>query len=576
MLEIYLVEIFDYDLVIIGSGLAGLRAAIEAARVGNGKLRIAILAKNQLMRPHSISAEGGSAAVLYTDEGDSFDLHAYDTVKGSDYLCDQDMVEFFVRQAPVDVLELEHWGIPWARRDDGRVAQRPFGGHSYPRATFAADRTGFYEVHTLYDTLLKYRNVDKFHEQFVYDFIIENNRFKGVMAFDIQTGQIRIFQAKAGIIATGGLGRLYGYTTYSHLVTGDGLAIALRRGMKLKDIEFVQFHPTGLVPSGILITEGVRGDGGILRNAKGERFMEKYAPTKKDLAPRDIISRSMMTEILAGNGFKGPNGLDYLLLDFSPIGAEKIKEKLSQVREIGNHYVGIDPVDSPLPVRPSAHYTMGGIEVTREGFTGVAGLWAAGEAACVSIHGSNRLGANSTSECVVFGKTAGADVARWLTSGASSVTLSEGERSRAENFIADAYKDTGDNDPYDIKRDLWVTMDRDAYVFRNEKDLTEGLRIIRGLVDKSGKISISEKGNVYNQNLIASLEMKNLVELAEVVVNSALERRESRGSHFRTDYPKRDDENYLKHTIAQRVDGALSITYRPVTITKWKPEPRVY
>jgi succinate dehydrogenase / fumarate reductase flavoprotein subunit len=571
-----LVEIFDYDLVIIGSGLAGLRASIEAAKAGKGKLKIAIIAKNQLMRPHSISAEGGSAAVLYTDEGDSFDLHAYDTVKGSDYLCDQDVVEYFVRQAPLDILELEHWGIPWARRDDGRVAQRPFGGHSYPRATFAADRTGFYEVHTLYDTMLKYENIDKFHEQFVYDFIIEDNKFKGVMAFDIPTGEIRIFKARAGIVATGGLGRLFGYTTYSHLVTGDGLAIALRRGMRLKDIEFVQFHPTGLVPSGILITEGVRGDGGILRNAKGERFMEKYAPTKKDLAPRDIVSRSMMTEILEGKGFKGPDGLDYLLLDFSAIGAEKIKEKLSQVREIGNHYVGLDPVDSPLPVRPSAHYTMGGIDVTRTGFTGVTGLWAAGETACLSIHGSNRLGANSTSECVVFGKIAGEDSAKWLLSDNSTINLSEGQMSQAENFVADAYRDKGDNDPYEIKRMLWSTMDRDAYVFRNEKDLTEGLKIIRGLIDRSGKISISEKGNVYNQNLIASLEMKNLVELAEVVVNSALERRESRGSHFRTDYPKRDDDNYLKHTIAQRTNGGLQITYRPVTLTKWKPEPRVY
>ena len=571
-----MVEVFDYDLIIVGSGLAGLRAAIEAARVSKGKLRIAIIAKNQLMRPHSISAEGGSAAVLYMDEGDSFDLHAYDTVKGSDYLCDQDIVEFFVRQSPIDILELEHWGIPWARRNDGRIAQRPFGGHSYPRATFAADRTGFYEVHTLYDTMLKYGNVDKFHEQFVFDFIIENNKFKGVMAFDIPTGQIRIFKARAGIIATGGLGRLYGYTTYSHLVTGDGLAIALRHGMSLKDIEFVQFHPTGLVPSGILITEGVRGDGGILRNAKGERFMEKYAPTKKDLAPRDIVSRSMMTEILDGKGFKGPNGLDYLLLDFSAIGAEKIKEKLSQVREIGNHYVGLDPVDSPLPVRPSAHYTMGGIDVTRTGFTGVTGLWAAGETACLSVHGSNRLGANSTSECVVFGKVTGEDSAKWLLSDSSSNNLPEGEKLNAENFISSAYKDTGDNDPYDIKRDLWTTMDKDAYVFRNEKDLTDGLRIIRGLIERSKKISISEKGNVYNQNLIASLEMKNLVELAEVVVNSALERKESRGSHFRTDYPKRDDDNYLKHTIAKRVGGKLSITYRPVTLTKWKPEPRVY
>ncbi len=575
-MAIYLVEIFDYDLVIVGSGLAGLRAAIEAAKVGKGKLRIAIIAKNQLMRPHSISAEGGSAAVLYTDEGDSFDLHAYDTIKGSDYLADQDAVEFFVRQCPVDILELEHWGIPWARREDGRIAQRPFGGHSYPRATFAADRTGFYEVHTLYDTMLKYGNIDKFHEQFVYDFLIDNNTFRGVLAFDIPTGEIRIFKARAAIIATGGLGRLYGYTTYSHLVTGDGLAIALRRGLRMKDLEFVQFHPTGLVPSGILITEGVRGDGGILRNAKGERFMEKYAPSKKDLAPRDIISRSMMTEILEGRGYKGPDGLDYLLLDFSPIGDEKIKEKLSQVREIGIHYVGLDPLKSPLPVRPSAHYTMGGIDITTTGYTGVTGLWAAGEAGCISIHGSNRLGSNSTSECVVFGKQAGGDSAKWLLSNDKQVNLSEGDRAYAENFIADAYKDKGDNDPYDIKRELWKTMDRDAYVFRNEKDLTEGLKIVRGLIERSGKITIAEKGNVYNQNLIASLEMKNLVELAEVVIYGALQRKESRGSHFRTDFPKRDDDNYLKHTIIQKVGGELKLSYKPVTLTKWKPEARVY
>ncbi|MEM0126775.1 MAG: succinate dehydrogenase/fumarate reductase flavoprotein subunit [Thermoplasmatales archaeon] len=571
-----MVEVLDYDLLVMGSGLAGLRAAIEAARVGNGKLRIAILAKNQLMRAHSISAEGGSAAVLYTDEGDSFDLHAYDTIKGSDYLSDQDVVEFFVRQCPVDILELEHWGLPWARRDDGRVAQRPFGGHSYPRATFAADRTGFYEVHTLYDTLLKYENVDKFNEQFVFDLIIRENRFLGAEAIDMETGEIRIFKARAGILATGGLGRLYGFTTYSHLVTGDGLAIALRKGMRLKDLEFVQFHPTGLVPSGILITEGVRGDGGILKNSKGERFMEKYAPTKKDLAPRDIVSRSMMTEILEGRGFKGPNGLDYVLLDFSPIGADKIKEKLSQVREIGIHYVGLDPLDSPLPVRPAAHYTMGGIDVTRTGFTGVTGLWAAGEVSCLSVHGANRLGANSTSECVVFGKVTGGEAAKWLLTSETSIGIQESDKKDAENFISDAYSDRGDNDPYEIKRELWSVMDRYAYVFRDEKGLTEGLRLVRELIDKSKKITISDKGNIYNQNLVAALEMRNLVELAEVVITGALERRESRGSHFRTDYPKRDDENYLKHTIAQRLDGKIVISYVPVTVTKWKPEPRVY
>jgi len=575
-MAIYLVEVLDYDLVIIGSGLAGLRAAIEASREGKGKLRIAIIAKNQLMRAHSIAAEGGSAAVLYTDEGDSFDLHAYDTIKGSDYLADQDMVEFFVRQCPVDILELEHWGLPWARRDDGRIAQRPFGGHSFPRATYASDRTGFYEVHTLYDTLLKYGNIDKFNEQFAYDFLIDNGKFRGVLAIDMETGQIRIFKAKAGIVATGGLGRLYGYTTYSHLVTGDGLAIALRKGIRLKDLEFVQFHPTGLVPSGILITEGVRGDGGILKNAKGERFMEKYAPIKKDLAPRDIVSRSMMTEILEGRGFKGPNGLDYLLLDFSPIGAEKIKEKLAQMRDIGEHYVGIDPLEAPLPVRPSAHYTMGGIEVSHTGFTGITGLWAAGEVSCVSIHGANRLGSNSTSECVVFGKVTGGEAARWLLNSNPTVNLEQGDREYAENFIAEQYKDKGENDPYEIKRELWAIMDRDVYVFRNEEGLQDALRKIRELKERSNLITIKEKGNVYNQNLIGALEMKNLVELAEVVATGALERRESRGSHFRTDFPKRDDENYLKHTIARRVNNTIEISYVPVSVTKWKPEPRVY
>ncbi|MCL4412689.1 MAG: succinate dehydrogenase/fumarate reductase flavoprotein subunit [Candidatus Thermoplasmatota archaeon] len=571
-----MVEVLDYDLVIIGSGLAGLRAAIEAAKTGQGKLRIAIIAKNQLMRAHSISAEGGSAAVLYEEEGDSFDLHAYDTIKGSDYLADQDVIEFFVRQCPVDIMELEHWGLPWARREDGRIAQRAFGGHSFNRATYASDRTGFFEVHALYDTLLKYGNVDKFHEQFAVDFLIDNNRFRGVVAIDIATGEIRIFKAKAGIIATGGLGRLYGYTTYSHLVTGDGLAIALRRGLEMKDLEFVQFHPTGLVPSGILITEGVRGDGGILKNAQGERFMERYAPKKKDLAPRDIVSRSIMTEILNGKGFKGPNGLDYVLLDFSPIGAEKIKEKLSQVREIGIHYVGIDPVESPLPIRPAAHYTMGGINVNVLGNTGVDGLWAAGEAACVSTHGANRLGANSTSECVVFGKVAGGEAAKWLLKNNNGVSLLEGDRKHAESIVAEVNNQNGDNDPYEIKRRLWDIMDKDAYVFRNEAGLTDGLKAVRELKKMSKSIIIKERGNVYNQNLIAAFEMRNVVELAEVVITGALERKESRGSHFRTDYPNRDDVNYLKHTIARREGDKILISYLPVKLTKWKPEPRVY
>ncbi|MFH0777573.1 MAG: FAD-binding protein, partial [Candidatus Eisenbacteria bacterium] len=393
-------EVVKHDMLILGSGLAGLRAAVEASRASGGKLNIGIVSKVQLMRAHSVCAEGGTAAMLRPEEGDSFELHAWDTVKGSDFLADQDVVERFVHASPEEIIQLEHWGIPWTRREDGRIAQRPFGGHSYPRAVLAVDKTGFFEMQTLYDTLLKYGNFKRYDEFFATSIIVENNEFKCITGFDVGTGQFLALTAKALNIATGGAGTLFGFTTYSQTVTGDGLAMAYRAGLPLEDMEFLQFHPTGLIPSGILITEACRGEGGYLLNNKGERFMDKYAPEKMELAPRDLISRSMITEIEAGRGFKGPKDLDYMHLDLTHLGADKINERLPLIREVCMDFIGIDPVHVPIPVRPVAHYSMGGVETDINGATRAKGIWASGEAACVSLHGANRLGSNSTAECL--------------------------------------------------------------------------------------------------------------------------------------------------------------------------------
>ena len=404
----------DHDVLILGAGLAGLRGAVEIARRTNGTADIGIVSKVQLMRAHSVCAEGGTAAVLRTDVGDSFELHAWDTVKGSDFLADQDVVERFVHASPKEILQLDHWGIPWTRDADGHIEQRPFGGHSYPRATLAADKTGFFEMQTLYDTLLKYKNFTRYDELFVTDILVDDGAFAGLVGIDATSGEIVAMRGKALLIASGGAGTLYGFTTYSQTVTGDGLAMAYRAGLPLEDMEFLQFHPTGLVPSGILMTEGCRGEGGYLRNANGERFMENYAPEKMELGPRDMISRAEMTEILEGRGFEGEDGFDYLHLDLTHLGAEKINTRLPLIREVAMKFKGVDPIKQPIPIRPVAHYSMGGIETDIDGATRVAGIWAAGEAACVSLHGANRLGSNSTAECLVWGGIAGAEIARGL------------------------------------------------------------------------------------------------------------------------------------------------------------------
>lgn len=570
-------DVLNYDILIIGSGLAGLRAALEVLRIGKERLRVAIISKVQLMRSHSVCAEGGTAAVMHPEEGDSLELHAWDTVKGSDFLADQDAVMRFVNLMPEEILFLEHWGIPWSRRTDGRIDQRSFGGHSFNRAVYAADKTGFFEMQTLYDTLLKYRAFDRFDEWFVTKFFLLDNEFKGVVAFDIKTGEFRAFTAKAAIITTGGAGRIYGFTTFSHTVTGDGISMAYREGVPIKDIEFMQFHPTGLIPSGILITEGARGEGGYLLNNKGERFMEGYSPTWKEVAPRDVVSRSMMIEIEEGRGFKGPNGLDYLHLDIRHLGADMINERLPLIREVSIKFAGVDPITEPIPVRPVQHYTMGGIHTDINGKTPVNGLWAAGEVASVSIHGANRLGANSTAECLAFGGITGAEAARYCLEGPSKgqevpKELLEIEKRRISNLLE---KDGREN-LYWIRRDLRETMDHLVGVFRDEDALRAASQKIRGLKRRYQDIRITDKGKAYNTDLVRALELENMLDVAEVVALGALARTESRGAHARRDYKKRDDENWLKHTLAFWTPEGPRFEYSPVNITIWEPVERKY
>lgn len=570
-------DVFTHDLIIFGAGLAGLRAAIEASRVAQGKLDIAVISKNQLMRAHSVAAEGGTAAVLRPEDGDSVELHAWDTVKGSDFLADQDVVELFAGTMPSEILQLDHWGIPWTRREDGRIAQRPFGGHSYPRAVLAQDKTGFFEMQTLYDTLLKYNNARHYNEHFVTSILVENNTFCGLTAIDMTTGQFKVIRGKALIIASGGAGTLFGFTTYSQTVTGDGMALAYRAGIPLEDMEFLQFHPTGLVPSGILITEACRGEGGYLLNSKGDRFMHKYAPSKLELAPRDLISRSEMIEIEEGRGVKEPHGLDYIYLDLCHLGAKTINEHLPLIREVCIEFNDLDPIKEPIPCRPVAHYSMGGIETKITGATRVKGVYAAGEAACVSLHGANRLGSNSTAECLVWGKISGAEAGRYCNEVQQAAPVPEA-RVHAEHsrIFDDLLSQNGSENLYEIRKELRSCMDTHVGVFRTGQELSQGLQIIQSLRKRFANIRIDDKSRVYNTNLYHALETGNLLDLAEVMVTGAITRTESRGGHARRDFPHRDDKNWLKHTLAFHTEHGPKLDYKPVTITTWEPEERKY
>ena len=565
----------SYDLIIVGSGLAGLRAAIQAAK-RNYKIRIGVISKVQVMRSHSVSAEGGTAAVLFPEDGDSIESHIYDTVKGSDFLADQDAAERLCKEMPNEIYQLEHWGMPWSRRKDGKIGQRAFGGYSFPRASYASDKVGFFEMQTLYDTCQKFDNIEFLNEWFVTSILQNGQKFVGITAIELSNGNFHVIKGKALIIATGGAGRIYSFSTYGHSSTPDGLDMAYRAGIALKDMEFVQFHPTGIMPSGILITEGARGEGAYLINKDGERFMKKYASKLMELAPRDIVSRSIMTEIKEGRGFKHETGADCMKLDLRHVGDEVIKQKLGGIREISLKFSGVDPAKDLLDIRPVCHYMMGGIHTDINGASELQGVWAAGEAACVSIHGSNRLGANSTSECIVWGKITANEAVNYMEREPSVESIPSDLVDAEEKRIYDGiFRGRGEVNPYEIKQKLTDTLNDKAYVFRNETDLLEGLRKVRELRAMTWK-HVDDQAKEYNTNFSNVMELDSMFRISETVLIGAINRKESRGSHARTDFPTRDDKKFLHHTLAYYNPDEPVMKTHPVTITNYKPVERKY
>jgi succinate dehydrogenase / fumarate reductase flavoprotein subunit len=557
-----------HDVLVVGAGCAGMRAAIEAFDQGAD---VALLSKIHPVRSHSGAAEGGINAALGNASEDSPEEHAYDTVKGSDYLGDQDAIEVLCNEAPDDVYQLENWGAVFSRTDDGRIAQRPFGAAGEPRTAYAADITGHVLVHVLYEQVMK-RDILTYEEFFAWKLVIDDDRCQGVICWDILNGGLKTIAAKTVILATGGAGRLYTGTTNAYACTGDGMALALRVGIALEDMEMMQFHPTTLAPTGVLITEGCRGEGAYLLNSEGDRFLKRYAPNAMELASRDVISRAEQTEIDEGRGVDGN-----VLLDLRHLGAEKIHERLHGTRELSMVFAGVDPIHEPIPVRPGAHYHMGGVDTDLDGLTSVTGLYAAGECACVSVHGANRLGGNALMETITFGKRSGASAAEWaLTHTTVAVPPS---------FEADAQRELGallnrsDGErPWAIRDELATTMHENFGVFRREDQMQEQGRIIERLKERYERVVVEDKGDVFNNDLTQALELGFLLDLAECMVVAGLARKESRGAHARPyDYPKRDDINYLKHTLTTLDGGGqVQLDWKPVTMTKWQPQERTY
>ena len=568
-------DILEHDIIIVGGGLAGLRAAISASEVDQN-LRVALVSKVYPMRSHTVSAEGGAAAVLRSD--DSLDGHAFDTIKGSDYLADQDVVEAFVAQAPRELIQMEHWGCPWSREPDGRVSVRPFGGMTTWRTLFAADKTGFHMLHTAFQTSLKYTNIVRYDEQFVTSLLVEDGRCVGLTAIDAYTGEMRALTARAVVLATGGAGKVFPFTTNAAICTGDGMALAYRAGVALKDMEFVQYHPTGLPGTGILITEASRGEGGRLFNKDGERFLERYVPSRMELGPRDLLSRAIISEFEAGRGIEGRHGL-YVNLDLRHLGEELINRKLPFVRELARNYVGIDPVYEPIPVRPVVHYMMGGVDTDIDGATTLPGLYAAGECANEGLNGANRLGSNSLTECLVFGQRAGKAAALFareaaaVTANPVAQLAAEEERRIEETYLRDR---SGGERVATLRDELQHSMENGVGVYRTAEGLRETCGVVEQLRARYAEVRLDDRGRVFNTELFSALELGFMIDTAEAICYSALQREESRGAHARRDFPERDDEKYLAHSMAYRTDGAPRIEYKPVRITRWQPQERKY
>ncbi|RDI00121.1 succinate dehydrogenase subunit A [Curtobacterium sp. AG1037] len=588
----------QHDIVIIGAGGAGMRAAIEAGP----KAKTAVISKLYPTRSHTGAAQGGMAAALANVEEDSWEWHTFDTIKGGDYLVDQDAAEILAKEAIDAVIDLENMGLPFNRTPEGKIDQRRFGGHTRDhgkapvrRACYAADRTGHMILQTLFQNCVKL-GVEFHNEFYALDLVmvdvtgddgVTRKQPAGVVAYELATGDLHVFHAKAVIFATGGFGKMFKTTSNAHTLTGDGVGIVWRTGLPLEDMEFFQFHPTGLAGLGILLTEGARGEGAILRNASGERFMERYAPTIKDLAPRDIVARCMVQEVAEGRG-AGPNK-DYVLLDCTHLGAEVLETKLPDITEFARTYLGVDPVVEPVPVMPTAHYAMGGIptnvkaEVLYDNTTVVPGLYAAGECACVSVHGSNRLGTNSLLDINVFGKRSGNNAAEYVQT-AEFLPLPEDPAAGIRDMLAQLRSSTGTERIAVLRKELQDEMDKNAQVFRTDESLGKMTETIHELRDRFRNVAVQDKGKRFNTDLLEAVELGFLLDLAEVVVYSARNRKESRGGHMRDDYPKRDDENYMQHTMAyltgdphsSLADDHITLDWKPVVVTRYEPMERKY
>ncbi len=570
-------DVVRHDIVIVGGGAAGLRAAIAAVEA-DPSLSVALVSKVYPMRSHTVSAEGGAAAVARSD--DNLDMHAYDTIKGSDFLADQDVVEYFVEEAPKELTLLEHWGCPWSRNEDGSVATRAFGGMTTKRTWFAADKVGFHMLHTLFQHSMRFDRIVRYDEQFVTKLLVDGNRVGGVSALDVRTGEVRAVLGRAVILATGGAGKIFPFTTNGTIKTGDGMALAYRAGVPLKDMEFVQYHPTGLPGTGILITEATRGEGGHLLNAEGERFLttrDYGVGQKAELGPRDMIARAIVQEIQAGRGVKGPYG-EYVHLDLRHLGEEKINKRLPFVRELGKTYAGVDPVHEPIPIRPVVHYMMGGVDTDADGATVLGGLYAAGETASVTINGANRLGSNSLTECLVFGARAGVHAAGYVRQGpdGSEATLRRQAEEEAARIATLRGRKKGGERMTPIRSEMNQAMESGCGVYREEGATQAALTQIAQLKGRYADLRLEDDSTVFNTELIQALELGNMLDVAETVAISALHRKESRGAHSRPDHPTRNDQDFLYHVLASFEAGGPRLDRKSVTITRWQPEERKY